>query len=276
MKNKVLVGEMANLHNLSAQTLRYYDKIGLFQPLHIDKNNKYRYYDVEQFPMLDSILFLKKLGVPLEQIKEYFHDRDLDKMLRLLNDHEKILQEEIDVLNKHLINIRRKIDIVEQYRNNKYLYNCSLREIETRKIVFYNLKNGGNNINFEYGLKELYKRLKDDIYIFNSTICSIISKENVVRKNYRYLDAVGLVINNPSIKAKPIKVLEKGLYATLAFNGTDDEMEDNYKKLVSFIERNNYEIIGDGLVITITDITFSDYSEDYIKEIQVPVRSRSI
>ncbi|WP_010294516.1 MerR family DNA-binding transcriptional regulator, partial [Clostridium senegalense] len=32
MKNKILIGEMAKLHNVSTQTLRYYDKIGLFKP----------------------------------------------------------------------------------------------------------------------------------------------------------------------------------------------------------------------------------------------------
>lgn len=274
MKNKILIGEMAKLHNVSTQTLRYYDKIGLFKPQHIDEENQYRYYDVEQFPMLDSILFFKKLGVSLEEIKAYFHDRDLNKMVDLLKEHEKILKKEINILNRHLKNVREKINIVEYYRDNNNLYTCSFREIESRKVVSYNLKNGGNSVNFEYGLKELYKKVKYDNYIFNSRICSIISKENILNRNYKYLDAVGLLVENANIKEDYIKVLKKGTYATITYTGDDEEKYFN--KLMQFIKDNNYNINGDGVMITIIDITFSDYSDEYIKEMQIPVEFNNI
>lgn len=274
MKNKILIGEMAKLHNVSTQTLRYYDKIGLFKPQHIDEENQYRYYDVEQFPMLDSILFFKKLGVSLEEIKAYFHDRDLNKMVDLLKEHEKILKKEINILNKHLKNVREKINIVEYYRDNNNLYTCSFREIESRKVISYNLKNGGNSVNFEYGLKELYKKVKYDNYIFNSRICSVISKENILNGNYKYLDAVGLLVENANIKEDYIKVLKKGTYATITYTGDDEEKYFN--KLMQFIKDNNYNINGDGVMITIIDITFSDYSDEYIKEMQIPVEFNNI
>ena len=44
MDIKFTVGELAKLHNLSKQTLIFYDKIGLFKPKIIDSNNNYRYY----------------------------------------------------------------------------------------------------------------------------------------------------------------------------------------------------------------------------------------
>lgn len=113
MKNKVLVGEMAKLHNVSAQTLRYYDKIGLFTPEHIDKENNYRYYDINQFPILDCILFLKKLGIPLDEIKEYFHERDIDKMMSILKQQESMLKEEIEILSNHLNSIKSKIETLK-------------------------------------------------------------------------------------------------------------------------------------------------------------------
>jgi len=72
MDKKILIGEMAKIHNISTQTLRYYDSIGLLKPRHKDEENGYRYYDIEQFAQLDSILFLKKLGMPLKDIKKYF------------------------------------------------------------------------------------------------------------------------------------------------------------------------------------------------------------
>ncbi|WP_040330465.1 MerR family transcriptional regulator [Clostridium ihumii] len=271
MKNKVLVGEMAKLHNVSAQTLRYYDKIGLFTPEHIDKENNYRYYDINQFPILDCILFLKKLGIPLDEIKEYFHERDIDKMMSILKQQESMLKEEIEILSNHLNSIKSKIEDVEIHRNDSSIYEPSIKYFKKRKMIKYDFKNGGNSIDFEYGLKEIYKTVKDDISIFNSNICSIISKENTCKEKFLYLDAVGVILSGNKAKIKNSKIIEEGHYATLAFNGTDEAASEYYEKLINFINYKQYDIIGDSMIVTIIDSTFSDYSEEYIKEIQIPV-----
>ena len=39
------IGQMARLNGLSEQTLRLYDKAGLFSPMYRDAENGYRYYD---------------------------------------------------------------------------------------------------------------------------------------------------------------------------------------------------------------------------------------
>lgn len=44
MDIKFTVGEFAKLHNMKKQTLIFYDKIDLFKPEIINKNNGYRYY----------------------------------------------------------------------------------------------------------------------------------------------------------------------------------------------------------------------------------------
>ncbi|MDN4764790.1 MerR family DNA-binding transcriptional regulator [Clostridioides difficile] len=37
---------MSKLHKISIQTLRYYDQIGLFKPVHVDQESNYRYYKI--------------------------------------------------------------------------------------------------------------------------------------------------------------------------------------------------------------------------------------
>lgn len=56
MKGKFLIGELARIFNISADTLRHYDRIGLFQPDPNEKN-KYRYYSIGKFFLLSRILF---------------------------------------------------------------------------------------------------------------------------------------------------------------------------------------------------------------------------
>ena len=75
------IGEFAELSGVSAKTLRFYDEIGLFRPAGIDPRTRYRHYLPRQLEELASILALKSLGVPLNQIRGFIarpssaHDR---------------------------------------------------------------------------------------------------------------------------------------------------------------------------------------------------------
>lgn len=64
------ISEFSKIAQLPASQLRYYDKIGLFSPIHTDDLNQYRYYDAKQLPALSRILALKELGLTLEQISK--------------------------------------------------------------------------------------------------------------------------------------------------------------------------------------------------------------
>ena len=65
---RLTVGEMARLNHISEQTLRLYDREGLFSPVHRDERTGYRYYDIRQSAQLDMIRYMKALGMPLKEI----------------------------------------------------------------------------------------------------------------------------------------------------------------------------------------------------------------
>ncbi len=74
-KNLYSIGETAKLNNIPIQTLRYYDKMGLFTPAFIDPESNYRYYHEKQFFYLDIIKYLKYIDTPLNQIREVMKKR---------------------------------------------------------------------------------------------------------------------------------------------------------------------------------------------------------
>jgi DNA-binding transcriptional MerR regulator len=81
------IGEFAEISDVAAKTLRYYDRIGLFKPVYVDPANDYRYYSPNQLPRITRILTLKDLGLSLEQIARLLEDdlsmSELRGMLRL-------------------------------------------------------------------------------------------------------------------------------------------------------------------------------------------------
>ena len=68
------IGEFSKIAQVPASQLRYYDEIGLFTPIHSDRDTGYRYYSVQQLAQLNRILALKDLGLSLEQVKRLVED----------------------------------------------------------------------------------------------------------------------------------------------------------------------------------------------------------
>ena len=59
----------AMMNHITIKTLRYYEEQGLLLPAHIDKDNGYRFYTMDQMAILHQISALKQIGMTLEDIK---------------------------------------------------------------------------------------------------------------------------------------------------------------------------------------------------------------
>ena len=48
MKDYFTISEFASLRNININSLRYYEKMGLLVPAHVDPQTRYRYYSARQ------------------------------------------------------------------------------------------------------------------------------------------------------------------------------------------------------------------------------------
>jgi DNA-binding transcriptional MerR regulator len=76
------IGEFADLGGVSANTLRYYDEIGLLNPARVDPRTGYRFYLPKQLQELASIVALKELGVPLAKLRDLIRKPQSGKLRR--------------------------------------------------------------------------------------------------------------------------------------------------------------------------------------------------
>ncbi len=74
------IGELAKICNVSTQTLRFYDREGIFSPEEVDSASGYRYYGNRQVETLKSIIKLKSLGFELSEIKEILAADESEKI----------------------------------------------------------------------------------------------------------------------------------------------------------------------------------------------------
>lgn len=98
MKDLFTIGEMAKLFQMNIRTLRYYDEIGLVHPEETDERTGYRFYSTRQFERLNTIKYLRTLGMPLKKISLFFQNRDVQILEGLLREQQEEIQKQIEVL----------------------------------------------------------------------------------------------------------------------------------------------------------------------------------
>ena len=126
-------GELAALFNIPKQTLLYYDRIGLLSPEFIAENG-YRHYSLTQYLILEIIVNLRKLDIPISQIKEYLNHKSSDKFNELI--HKKSCECD-EIINKH-IKIKHSLAFVDKLLSN--IENVALNQItlehQSEQIIF--------------------------------------------------------------------------------------------------------------------------------------------
>ena len=76
MKQFYKINEISKLYNIGPDSLRYYEKLGLLAPKR-GKNN-YRLYTLDDLWRLNIIRDLRRLGFPMEKIREYMDNRSVE------------------------------------------------------------------------------------------------------------------------------------------------------------------------------------------------------
>ena len=91
---QLTIGQMAKLNNVTEQTLRLYDKMGLLVPVSRDDENGYRFYDIKQSAQLDMIQYMKSLGMQLKDIKEQLDNLYIPNIKNILRQKQRQIEEE--------------------------------------------------------------------------------------------------------------------------------------------------------------------------------------
>ena len=268
MKDKFLIGELAKIFDISTDTLRYYDKVDLLKPDY-DVNNKYRYYSIEKFFLLSRILFLKSLNIPLKDIKTYFDNQSTTKLLKLLDKEELIIDQKIKTLNNLKIKIENKRNLIKEANN--HIDNIRIEYFPKRYGVFIDIENIENKYEIKNSFKKNEPHFKMSSWLAEGQIYTSITKEDMLREDFSRFNYFIELIPDDIGQSYSDKVIEENKYACVVFCGPYSNMDVYYNRLLKWIKDNGYEVIGDSIEKNIVDYGFSNYEEEYISEIQIPI-----
>ena len=102
------ISKTAETAGMTAETLRYYDRIGLVTPSKTDKNTGYRYYSQAEIVRLNTIKALRSMDLSLSEIRNILEYDDLKKIAEALKQTEAKADKKIAELRDAKNKILRK------------------------------------------------------------------------------------------------------------------------------------------------------------------------
>lgn len=275
MKKYFSIGEMSKLHNLSIKTLRFYDEKGLLKPEYVNPENGYRYYSYQQFEAINTIRFLKYLGIPLKEIKEYLEVRGKKEYLNLLKKEKIIISQEIETLKAMQISIDRQIEEVE-LTDEMQLEEITIKELPKRKIIYLD-EDITNEEELEIALYTLKNQIKKSTPLIIGSVGLLMAKQKLIEQDFKSFSSVFIFADfaldmKRELENIKTRILKEGKYLCIAYcDNNHSKSSCYYKKIVEYIKDNNYEILGDAVERVIINEYKTNNPKEFLTEIQIPV-----
>lgn len=276
MQDIISITEMAKLRQITTETLRHYDRIGILKPVYLDPNTEYRYYSITQYEKLGTIRELKNLGMNLKEIKEYFDNRNIETSRELLAQQKERIDEQISRLINLRKEVNRKIDFLDTIRSTDLDDTIRLKQFEKRKYVAFN-RPVTDEIELSYDsvrLEGLLQQSASELPIFATTrYGGIVSKEDI-EQGIRPLSAKMVIEYNgeEGVTKEDLIELPSGEYLCMYYVGNFWNREESVDRILAHMRQNNMKLAGDVLQMQWVDFTITDNTDEISYEFQVPVK----
>jgi len=270
------IGKMAKMNGVSEQTLRLYARMHLLEPCEINVETGYRYYNIKQCAQLDMILYLKALGMNLNEIKAYFNEGRVEKLQVILEEHQKNVESQIRELSCTRSSIERALGNIARYEALPQ-EDVVVREYQKERRIF--TYDTGTNV-YSYGMEyyEYVLRTLKQHYSLNNlpvsyfcNVGSIMRKEHFLQKEL-WATEILLFVDENFVSPSGIEIVPEAMFLCLYCDGYPKE-EESLVRLMDYIIENGYEVAGDCISEILVEFpTFTHYDRDALFKLQIPVK----
>lgn len=238
MKTVFRIGDFSEMNQISIQTLRYYDQIGLLKPYWVDKESHYRYYHINQSALVDAIQYLQDLDFSLQEIREILSSSDED-----LHFHQ-LLEERRQSLVDKRSELDKKIRELEHFQSGTLLHQAKRSKtslevlyLPERPIVTFDIEQNIYDMNQEeyelslrYLKQEVAHLVTDDIHF--SRVGSLMAQEKFCQQDWQSQQFFFLTEKPCNFSEHKAASLPAAYYAVTYASSFEDEL----KQLPLFFE----------------------------------------
>lgn len=256
-------GEFAKFTGINKRTLHYYNEIGLFCPEVIGENG-YHYYTCFQFAQLELILTLRKIGLSLDEIREYVTTPSDESFSQMMIKKKKLIDESINQLlsvQSFLEQKAERLKIGMQSKHGK-IERCTLPE---RKLVLSAPISGDYDEEDFSVAAEFSLRLKTLFHLYDN-FGSRISMEQIKKNCFHRYDSFFAYCPHGS-KTYDV-VLPAGSYLRAYCIGRWEQLPAIYQSILSYARAHQLTLTGYAYEEGLNEMSIKD-KNDYITMITV-------
>lgn len=140
METTFSIQQVAELTGLSIDTLRYYERIKLLEPV-LRSPGGHRQYQHTDLDWLGLLINLRETGMPLAKMRHFAElrrqgDATAVERLRLLEQHQQALEQRIQQLEQHMTALQQKIAHKKAFLAQRNGASCSVPASERAETTF--------------------------------------------------------------------------------------------------------------------------------------------
>ncbi len=110
-------GELAKKCNVSVRTVQYYDERGILIPTELTDGGR-RLFSEKDVMTLETICFLKNLGISLKNIAAILNSEESNEVIHLLLEQQATdLEKEIIEKNEQLVNVKKLQEMLDKFED---------------------------------------------------------------------------------------------------------------------------------------------------------------
>lgn len=268
--NYFTVSELSKLTGVSRQLLIYYDNNDIFKP-DVIADNGYRYYSFYQYAILEIIVSLRKMDVPLQDIKKYLTERNADCLKNIYT--QRLNKCEADLKKLHIF----RQQLLHNLEPLNRLNNLRLDQIMLTEMPEIN-PSLTQNITIENPPKERMKKIA-------KFLLPALKSDNINDYYIGYiLDRKEFFSPNSFSHYKvflynilPGSTGSFNLYLTIYTKFDHNDVPIKTKKLITdFIEKNNLKILSDVFILPINNHLITKGKHQRINKLCIQVEYNSV
>ncbi|MEK5057669.1 hypothetical protein BK126_05230 [Paenibacillus sp. FSL H7-0326] len=273
MRENLTIGEMAKLRKLTPETLRHYDRVGLFKPEKIDVGTGYRYYSIHQYEILGTIKELRQLDMSIDEIKDYLDNRNVKHSLKILEKKHAELLDKLHELHDIEAGLAEKVSFLRELTHIKMQAGITLRSLPDRKLVTIN-QVAYDPISWGYCVIEIENTIASERapIVATNRLGALIQEDDLIHKRFEAPCKLFYIAKQDlKLPENHVLFVPASSFVCCQYNGDVWSRKATLQKMLQFIKDHDLRIQGSALQISQVDISVTSIASEELWEIQIPI-----
>lgn len=269
LKQTYRIGETSGLFGIGADSLRYYERLGIVVPRR--EPNGYRVYDLSDMYKLTIIKELRGLGFSMKQIAEYLEGQNVDKTIAMLEDEHAIIERKLDELKRQQVTLAQRVDTIRKAKGAR-IGAIEIVDRPRRRCM----KMAGHlerDEEMDLLIQELHRRSGSTMpHLLTVPIGAFLAQDAIMQGATNVYDGIFFIVEDE--KAPANFELPAGQYLTTRYQGGYEQNGRLLIKLLDFAREHALPLAGQPFELYEIDNRDTADEREFITTMELPLDAK--